>query len=239
MWVLIAIAIEGMALIGALSVLITRRTLVAFVAGFNTMALVTAIYALHGGLCARSVLVMAMVAIYLLRINWVLIFWTEQTALGKLDDQNPALQKILLPVVLANTTGWLYCLPFYFATRNPDPLGGNDVLALVIYLVGTALHFGADYQKRRFKSRADAKGKLLDSGLWALCRHPNYFGDFLIYVSFAAVGASLWGWIAPLMNVLQYAFDAIPKNEKWAAERYGPAWEAYRAKTKAFIPYLV
>jgi hypothetical protein len=50
MWILIAIAVEGMALVGVLSTLATRRTLVAFVAGFNTMALVTAIYALYGGL---------------------------------------------------------------------------------------------------------------------------------------------------------------------------------------------
>ena len=67
----------------------------------------------------------------------------------------------------------------------------------------------------------------------------NYFGDFLIYISFALVGGSIWGWVAPLLNLVQYAFDAIPKNEKWAAERYGSTWEAYKAKTKAFVPYLV
>ena len=53
------------------------------------------------------------------------------------------------------------------------------------------------------------------------------------------IGHSVWGWVAPLLNVLQYVFDAIPKNEQWAAERYGAAWESYRARVKAFVPYVV
>jgi steroid 5-alpha reductase family enzyme len=212
---------------------------VIFVAGFNTMALVTGIYIRFGGLHARSGLVAAMVAVYLVRMNWTLFVWSGQTALEKIDRKVPSLQKLLLPVVLANTVGWAYCLPFYFATRNPDPLGAVDAVAVVLYLVGTVFHFGGDYQKRRFKTREGGKGRLLDTGFWGLCRHPNYFGDLLIYVSFAAIGQNLWGWIAPLLNLLQYVFDAIPKNEKWAAERYGAAWEAYKARTKAFVPYII
>jgi protein-S-isoprenylcysteine O-methyltransferase Ste14 len=72
-----------------------------------------------------------------------------------------------------------------------------------------------------------------------LSRHPNYFGDFLIYVSFALLGGSVWGWVAPLAILLQYAFDAIPKSERWAAERYGSEWEAYTQRTKAFVPFVM
>ena len=239
MWVTIAVVIEGMALVGALGVLFTKRTMVAFVSGFNTMALVTGVFVWYAGLSPRAVLVVVMVVVYLLRMNWTLLVWSGQTAVSKLDEHTPGSQKLLLPFVLANTVGWAYCLPFYFATRNPDPLGLADAVGAGIYVLGTVLHFGSDYQKRRFKLRLDGKGELLDSGFWGLCRHPNYFGDFLIYVSFAVVGGSLWGWIGPVLNLLQYAFDAIPKNEKWAATRYGPAWEAYKARTKAFVPYLV
>lgn len=239
MWIVIAVAIEGMALIGALGVLSTKRTRVAFVTGFNTMALVTGVFVWCAGLSPRAVLVVVMVVSYLLRMNWILLVWSGQTAVSKLDEHTPGPQKLLLPFVLANTVGWAYCLPFYFATQNPDPLGLTDAVAAGIYVLGTVLHFGSDYQKRRFKLRPDVKGKLLDSGFWSLCRHPNYLGDFLIYVSFAVVGGSFWGWIGPVMNLLQYAFDAIPKNEKWAAARYGPAWGAYKARTKAFVPYLI
>jgi steroid 5-alpha reductase family enzyme len=239
MWILIAITVENMALVGVLSILITRRTFGAFLAGFNTMALVTGIFVWYHGFGSRTVLVVAMVAFYLLRMNWVLLVWSGQTALDKLDDRTPIAQKLILPIVLSNTVGWAYCLPFYFATRNPDSLALGDAIAIGLYLVGTAFHFGADYQKRRFKLREDTTGKLLDTGFWAICRHPNYFGDFLIYVSFAVAGGSIWAWIAPLLNLLQYVFDAIPKSEKWSAERYGSSWEVYKVRTKAFVPYVI
>lgn len=239
MWILIAIAIEGMALVGVLSIVMTKRLHGAFLAGFNAMALVTGVFVWYHGFGPRAALVVAMVALYLSRMNWVLLAWSGQTALGKLDDRTPTAQKLILPIVLSNTVGWAYCLPFYFATRNPDPLALGDAIAIGVYLVGTVFHFGGDYQKRRFKLRDDTQGKLLDTGFWAICRHPNYFGDFLVYVSFAVVGGSMWAWIAPLLNLLQYAFDAIPKSEKWSAERYGASWEEYKARTKVFVPYLV
>ena len=107
-----------------------------------------------------------------------------------------------------------------------------------VYVVGTILHFGSDYQKHGFKAKPESKGKILDTGFWGLCRHPNYLGDFLIYVGFAILGGHLLGWIAPLLNFLQYRFDAIPKNEKWAEEKYGKEWQAYAKRVKMFIPYI-
>jgi steroid 5-alpha reductase family enzyme len=238
MWFLILVAIAGMTLLGILSVLATGRTHISFLAGFNTMALVTAIYTWYGLLNLRSILVLVMVGIYLLRMNWVLTRWTANTALDKLDKTSLA-HKILLPVVLTNTVGWAYCLPFFFATRDPSPVGGRDMVAIAIYIVGTIFHSGGDYQKQKFKADPASKGKILDTGLWSLCRHPNYFGDFLIYVSFAVIGGQAWGWIAPMLNLLQYVSDAIPKSEKWAAKKYGPAWKEYRARTRVFVPFII
>jgi steroid 5-alpha reductase family enzyme len=239
MWIAVAVAIESMALIGVVSVIVTKRTHGAFLAGFNVMALVMGLFVLHAGLTPRTGLVLAMVGVYLLHINWVLLAWSDQTAVSKLDRKSPTSQKILLPVVLANTAGWAYCLPLYFATVRTAPLGLTDGVAVGVYLVGTVFHFGGDLQKRRFKLMPGTQGKVLDTGFWSLSRHPNYFGDFLIYVSFAVIGGSPWGWIAPLVNLAQYAFDAIPKSERWAGERYGAEWTAYTARTKAFVPYML
>jgi protein-S-isoprenylcysteine O-methyltransferase Ste14 len=239
MWIQVAVAIEAMALIGALGAVVTKRTHIPFVTGFNAMAIVTAIFMWHQPWTPRAGIVIAMVAVYLARMNWVLLVWSDQTAVSKLDEHTRAGQKIILSFVLANTVGWAYCLPLYFAVRRGDPLGTADAVAVGVYLLGTVFHFGSDYQKRRFKLRSDTRGRILDTGFWALCRHPNYLGDFLIYVSFAVVGGSLWGWIGPVVNLAQYAFDAIPKNERWAANRYGTAWDNYRANTKAFIPNVI
>jgi steroid 5-alpha reductase family enzyme len=238
MWIAVAVAIESMALVGVVSVIVTKRTHGAFLAGFNVMALVTGLFVLNAGLAPRTGLVLGMVGVYLLHINWVLLAWSGQTAVSKLDRESPTSQKILLPVVLANTAGWAYCLPLYFATVRTASFGLTDVMAVGIYLVGKVFHFGGDWQKRRFKLTPGTQGRVLDTGFWSLSRHPNYFGDFLIYVSFAVIGGSPWGWIAPLANFAQYAFDAIPKSERWAAERYGAEWAAYKAKTRAFVPFM-
>lgn len=61
---------------------------------------------------------------------------------------------------------------------------------------------------------------------------------YLIYIAFGMIGNCIWGWISPLLNFLQYIFDAIPKNEKWASERYGQDWGQYVKRTKSFIPYI-
>ncbi len=74
-----------------------------------------------------------------------------------------------------------------------------------MYGIGTLVHFGSDYQKQRFKARPESKGKLLKTGFWALCRHPNYFGDFLIYIAFALIGRAHMG-----MGGTGVEFSAVP-----------------------------
>jgi steroid 5-alpha reductase family enzyme len=200
---------------------------------------VTALLAvMSGGALWRRTMIFCFVLLYLIRLNWVMTAWYGNTAGEKLKDQMSPAAFYALPVILANSFGWLYCLPFFWADSRRGPVDAFDGAAIAIYALGTVFHFGGDYQKRRFKRRTDNRGKLIQTGFWRLCRHPNYFGDFLIYGSFAVVSASPWGLIAPLANVLQYFIDAIPKNEKWAHERYGVAWEAYCKRVKCFVPYL-
>jgi steroid 5-alpha reductase family enzyme len=238
-WLWNAIIIEGMAVLGTLGVWVTRRTKVAFVLGFNTMLGVTGVYiGAFRPWNARHLIMLAMVLVYLGHMNWLLWFHSEHTALSKLDARLSPYEKYLLPFLLTNVVGWGYCLPFYFGAQRTSPLGLTDGVAVAVYVLGTFIHFGSDYQKQRFKARAGDKGTLLVTGFWALCRHPNYFGDFLIYMAFALIGGSAWGWIAPALNFMQYRFDAIPKSERWAAERYGEQWEAYRQRVKMFIPYV-
>ena len=120
------------------------------------------------------------------------------------------------PFVLANTAGWAYCLPFYFAVGNVTPLGAVDFAAVGVYLLGTFVHFGADYQKRRFKLNPDSSGRLLDTGFWSISRHPNYFGDFIIYVSFAIDLGS--------RRVVHWNVTAHPTGEWTAQQMRNATW---------------
>ncbi len=237
-WLLVLLLVESAA---ALALLLTRRfgLRAAFFVGFNTLFLVALLYTFTAPASTpRAALALALLASYLLHMNALLFLFGERTAVPKLEARLRPGERLFLPLLLVNGVGVGYGLPFYFISRNPAPLGLWDGAALLVYLGGTLLHLGGDLQKIRFKSRPENQGKLLTTGLWGLCRHPNYFGDFLIYVAFALLAQNPWAWIAPLLNFLQYRFDAIPKNEAWAREGYGAAWDAYARRVKMFVPFL-
>jgi protein-S-isoprenylcysteine O-methyltransferase Ste14 len=237
-WLWIAIVIEAMALLSWIAAAVTRQVKFAFLFGFNVMLPVAWLHLTErGSLDWRATVAVGSVVIYLLDMNVVILLWTRDTAMSKLDRKLSAIEKSVLPFVMANAAGWLYCLPFYFIGRRTGPLNWLDVLALVVYALGTVIHFGADVQKKRFKANPGMKGRVLDQGLWRYSRHPNYFGDLLVYAGWALFAANPWAWLAPAVNLTQYVFDAIPKNEKWAADRYGQAWSDYTARTNRLIPW--
>lgn len=84
LWIAVVAAVEALAAVGAVSVVITGATTVCFFVGFNAMAVVTAIFAWHGGSAAVAspvgLTMIAMVAIYVLRMNYVLFAWMSYVA---------------------------------------------------------------------------------------------------------------------------------------------------------------
>jgi steroid 5-alpha reductase family enzyme len=232
----LAVAIESFALLGIVVAVVGRGTRFVFLLGFLVMLPSAALIALHGGGCLwRRWLLVALVTVYAARMSYVLLAWFGSTGAAKLAAQRGA-TRLALPLLLTNTCGWLYCAPFFWAAARTDAFGVWDALALLLYGLGTVFHFGSDWQKRRFRHDPTNKGRLLVTGFWGMSRHPNYFGDALIYLSFAALSASPFGLIAPLANILQYAFDAIPKNEAMNAQRYGDAWRRYACSVRMFVP---
>ncbi|HBQ40209.1 MAG TPA: hypothetical protein DD808_06520, partial [Halieaceae bacterium] len=86
-----------------------------------------------------------------------------------------------------------------------------------------------------------------DTGLWAYCRHPNYFGEILLWLGIALMALpALAGWqwatlISPLfVFLLLTRVSGIPLLERKAEQRWGqnPDWQAYKARTPALIPRL-
>jgi steroid 5-alpha reductase family enzyme len=235
-WIWVAVVIEAMALLSWAATVARRQVKFTFIFGFNVMLPVAYLHltAQHN-LDWRDALALISVIAYLLNMNIVILFWTEDTAMSKLDHYLSAAEKHALPLLMANATGWLYCLPFYYIGMRSGPSDWQDVAAAVTYTLGTIIHFTADLQKKRFKANPDTRGQLLDRGLWRYSRHPNYFGDLLVYISWALFAANPWAWLSPGTNLAQYLFDAMPKNEKWAADRYGQAWSNYAARTSRFM----
>ncbi len=127
---------------------------------------------------------------------------------------------------------------------------GLDVFALaglLVWLAGFSLEVIADAQKSRFNADPANRGKFIQSGLWARSRHPNYFGEIVLWIGVLIIALPVlrgWGWVAlisPLfVTLLLTRVSGIPLLEKKADAKWGgqAEYEAYKKKTPVLFPRL-
>ena len=125
---------------------------------------------------------------------------------------------------------------------------GLDIFALIGLLVwafGFAVEVIADSQKSHFNANPANKGKFIQTGLWSRSRHPNYFGEIVLWVGVAVIALPLlsgWTWlmlISPLFTILLLTkISGVPGLEKYADKKWGGQsdYEAYKANTSVLIP---
>lgn len=128
------------------------------------------------------------------------------------------------------------------------PLGIVALLGALIWVAGMMIEVVADEQKRRFRSHPANEGRFIRTGLWAHSRHPNYFGEIVLWVGIAVMSAPVlrgWQWvtlISPIfVTILLTRISGVPLLEQGADERWGgqPDYEAYKARTPVLIPRLL
>ncbi len=137
---------------------------------------------------------------------------------------------------------WLLSLPLQLAMLMPAPaLAPLHVAGAALFGLGFAIEAAADFQLARFKAKPGNRGRICEEGLWAWSRHPNYFGEALLWWGFwlSAVGGGLHVWtvFAPvLMTLLLTRVSGVPMTD--AAMRESKAgWDDYAARTSAFLPW--
>jgi steroid 5-alpha reductase family enzyme len=126
-----------------------------------------------------------------------------------------------------------------------EPLGAVGIVGIVVWLIGISVEIAADTQKSRFKSDPANKGKFIYAGLWAWSRHPNYFGEIVLWTGIAIIAVPVlqgWQW-ATLISPVFVAFllikvSGVPLLEAKADERWGGQddYEDYKRKTSVLIP---
>jgi len=126
-----------------------------------------------------------------------------------------------------------------------QPMGIIACLGLIIWVTGFAIEVIADRQKSKFKADPANEGRFITTGLWAWSRHPNYFGEIVLWIGIAMMALPvLSGWryltlISPVfVTLLLTKVSGIPIQEKQAEERWGddPEYREYRRKTPVLIP---
>lgn len=115
----------------------------------------------------------------------------------------------------------------------------SGTLIGVLAIAGESL---ADSQLSRFKADPANKGKTCREGLWRYSRHPNYFCEWLHWISYPviALGASnaFWLWLLPLaMFLFLWFVTGIPYTEKQAIKTRGDDYREYQRTTSAFFPW--
>jgi len=126
------------------------------------------------------------------------------------------------------------------AAHAPERLGALDALGVLLWLVGMAFETVGDVQLAQFRADPANAGRVLDTGLWRYTRHPNYFGDCLVWWGFFALAAGspggIFALISPLlMTVLLRRVSGVTLLERGLARRK-PGWAEYAARTNAFVP---
>lgn len=118
-----------------------------------------------------------------------------------------------------------------------------DVIAAVVVLMGVSTETLADYQLAQFRRDETNRTRVLNTGLWAYSRHPNYFGDAVVWVGFALFGIAAGGWFTVYGTIIMIVFlrrlSGVSLTEKRIlAEGRRIGYADYVANTPAFMPRL-
>jgi steroid 5-alpha reductase family enzyme len=124
--------------------------------------------------------------------------------------------------------------------RVPDRITWLDLLGLLVWLVGFFFEAVGDRQLSRFRSDPQNRGRVMQAGLWRYTRHPNYFGETLIWWGLFLVTLStpmgIWTIISPLtITFLLLKVSGVTLLEKTIVETR-PEYRDYMERTSAFFP---
>ncbi|MBN1614889.1 MAG: DUF1295 domain-containing protein [Deltaproteobacteria bacterium] len=129
----------------------------------------------------------------------------------------------------------------FINTYDPGKTGFGDFLGVSIWLLGFCLESLSDWQLDQFTKDPKTRGKIMDRGLWRYSRHPNYFGEVMMWWGLFILALSVpWGHlsiIGPLTITAMILFvSGIPVTEKTLESH--PDYDAYKKRTNAFIPWF-
>lgn len=202
---------------------------------------------LSGELDLRATLVAAMVLFWSLRLASFLFLRISKSGKdSRFDDIKNRPPRFLLAWTLQGLWVLLTAAAALAVITGGvrEPLGLVGIFGIAVWTIGIFIEIVADRQKSAFKDDPGNEGKFINVGLWAWSRHPNYFGEIVLWTGMAIVAVPVlhgWQW-ATLISPVFVAFllikvSGIPMLEDKADERWGGQddYETYKRKTPVLI----
>ena len=206
--------------------------------------------ALPGGVPARQILAIALVLTWATRLtvnclrrwrgleqeDWR---YADFRRYGRLYWPVSFLGFHLFPTLIV----FLGCVPLFTALGpGGRPFGVLDVAAAVVTLAAICIEWTADRQLRGFLASRAGDGALLDTGLWALSRHPNYFGEVLFWWGvwlFGLAAAPSWWWTVagPVAVTVMFLVVSVPMMDRHMLARR-PEYAAVMQRRSGLVPWF-
>lgn len=120
-------------------------------------------------------------------------------------------------------------------------------VGFLVWIFGFGFEVVADSQKDRFNADPQNKGKFIQTGLWSRSRHPNYFGEIVLWLGVAIIALPVlqgWQWVALIspifVTLLLTRVSGVPLLEQKADKKWGGQedYETYKKRTPVLIPRL-
>lgn len=212
---------------------------------FIILAIVT--LTVGGAYTTRQIVVSALVIAWGVRLGGFLLYrilqWGEDR---RFDEQRKSIAKLAVFWGLQAIWVWTVSLPTTVLNSKESSKGltGLDYAGWVVYAIGLIIEAGSDQQKYNYKQSDDTEG-WVDSGFWRWSRHPNFFGEMLVWwgLYLSAVndfeGAEHIAVVGPIFITCLLLFvSGIPIQEKSHDKKYGnqESYWQYKRRTSVLIP---
>jgi steroid 5-alpha reductase family enzyme len=245
-------AVSAMMVLGWLISLRYRNvTIVDSMWGLGFVLIVWITFFFAEGFVGRNILIAVLATVWGLRLsihlsrrNWGTGEDPRYAQWRKKSGERFWLVSLFKVFLLQALVMWIIALVLQMGQLSPAPdqFVWLDMVGALVWAVGFFFESIGDWQLLRFKANPANNGRVMDRGLWAYSRHPNYFGEFLIWWGFFLITLSTpnswWTAISPLaITLVLLKMTGIPLTES-SIVNTRPGYREYIKRTSAFIPWF-